>query len=134
MNCMKKICFVLNTANKDFQQYWNDCPNKPWQGQSQCRRVVILWAGVPISPVAILSWRCGLIEEGDLAYRFLFLPQKDINEWHKWLENELGDDGWLALPGDEDVVFATPDEQKWEKAALQLGVDIETYGNVVGSA
>jgi len=87
----KKICFVLNATNKDFQQYWNDSPNKPWQGQSQCRRVVILWAGVPISPAAILSWRCGLIEEVDLAYVFLFLPQKDINEWQKWLEDKLGD-------------------------------------------
>lgn len=50
------------------------------------------------------------------------------------LEQELVDDGWLALPGDEEIIFDTPDERKWEKAALQLGVDIETYGDVVGSA
>ena len=50
------------------------------------------------------------------------------------LENELGDDGWLALPGDEEVIFNTPDEKKWEKAALQLGIDISTFGDVVGSA
>lgn len=50
------------------------------------------------------------------------------------LENELADDGWLALPGDEDVIFNTPDDEKWEKAALQLGIDISTFGDVVGSA
>ena len=50
------------------------------------------------------------------------------------LEQELVDDGWLALPGDEEIIFDTPDERKWEKAALQLGVDIETYGDAVGSA
>lgn len=50
------------------------------------------------------------------------------------LENELADDGWLALPGDEEVIFNTPDDRKWEKAALQLGIDIATFGEVVGSA
>lgn len=50
------------------------------------------------------------------------------------LENELADDGWLALPGDEDVIFNTPDDRKWEEAARRLGIDIATFGNVVGSA
>jgi len=50
------------------------------------------------------------------------------------LENELADDGWLALPGDEDVIFNTPDNDKWEKAARRLGIDISTFGGVVGSA
>jgi putative transcriptional regulator len=50
------------------------------------------------------------------------------------LENELADDGWLVLPGDEEVIFNTPDEKKWEKAAQQLGIDISTFGNIVGSA
>ena len=50
------------------------------------------------------------------------------------LEKELGDDGWLTLPGDEEVIFDTPDEQKWEKAALRLGIDITTFGDVTGSA
>lgn len=50
------------------------------------------------------------------------------------LEHELGDDGWLVLPGDEEVIFNTPDDKKWEKAALQLGIDISTFGDVVGSA
>lgn len=50
------------------------------------------------------------------------------------LENELTDDGWLVLPGDAEVIFNTPDEKKWEKAALKLGIDISTFGEVVGSA
>lgn len=50
------------------------------------------------------------------------------------LETELADDGWLALPGDEKVIFNTPDKHKWSEAALQLGIDIATFGDVVGSA
>jgi putative transcriptional regulator len=50
------------------------------------------------------------------------------------LENELADDGWLTLPGDEEVIFNTPDDIKWEKAALHLGIDIATFGKEVGSA
>lgn len=50
------------------------------------------------------------------------------------LEKELADDGWLALPGDEEVIFNTPDEKKWAAAALQSGIDIATFGDVVGSA
>lgn len=50
------------------------------------------------------------------------------------LEAELADDGWLALPGDQEVIFDTPDEEKWKKAALRLGIDIATFGEVTGSA
>jgi len=50
------------------------------------------------------------------------------------LENELGDNGWLALPGDEEVIFDIPDERKWEKAASSVGVDISTFGDVMGKA
>lgn len=50
------------------------------------------------------------------------------------LENELADDGWLALPGDEGVIFDTPDGEKWQEAARRLGIDIATFDGTVGSA
>lgn len=103
----KNICFILNTGNTDFHQYWNECPIKPWQGRSTCRRLVVLWAGTPLSPISILSWRCGLIEEGDIAYRFLFLPKKKIKQWDKWLIQKLAD-------------WAKPSPEK-EKTGLRAG-------------
>lgn len=50
------------------------------------------------------------------------------------LENELTDNGWLTLPGEDDVIFHTPDSQKWKVAAQRFGIDITTYGDIVGSA
>jgi putative transcriptional regulator len=50
------------------------------------------------------------------------------------LENELGMNGWLALPAEEEVLFHTPDELKWQRAAKSHGIDIELYGDVIGSA
>jgi putative transcriptional regulator len=50
------------------------------------------------------------------------------------LENELTDNGWLMLPAEDDVIFNTPDPMKWKVAAQKHGIDITTYGDVVGSA
>ena len=50
------------------------------------------------------------------------------------LENELTDNGWLILPAEDDIMFDTPDSQKWQAAAQKFGIDITTYGDVVGSA
>jgi putative transcriptional regulator len=50
------------------------------------------------------------------------------------LENELMDNGWLMLPAEDDVIFNTPDPMKWKVAAQKFGIDIATYGDVVGSA
>jgi len=50
------------------------------------------------------------------------------------LENELTDNGWLTLPAEDDVIFNTPDHIKWKVAAKRYGIDITTYGDVVGSA
>ena len=50
------------------------------------------------------------------------------------LENELTDNGWLTLPGEDNVIFHTPDSQKWKVAAQRFGIDITTYGDIVGSA
>ncbi|MDA8164211.1 MAG: YqgE/AlgH family protein [Desulfobacteraceae bacterium] len=50
------------------------------------------------------------------------------------LENELGVNGWLNLPADDEVLFHTPDELKWQQAARKHGISIELYGDVIGSA
>jgi len=50
------------------------------------------------------------------------------------LENELRMDGWLTLPAEDEVLFDTPDDQKWHKAARKFGIDISVFGDVVGSA
>jgi len=50
------------------------------------------------------------------------------------LENELTDNGWLMLPAEDNVIFNTPDNLKWKVAAQKYGIDITTYGDVVGSA
>ena len=50
------------------------------------------------------------------------------------LEGELSDNGWLVLPGDEEILFNTPDDRKWYMAANNAGIDITTFGDISGSA
>ncbi|MDY0390222.1 YqgE/AlgH family protein [Desulfobulbus oligotrophicus] len=50
------------------------------------------------------------------------------------LEGELMDNSWLTVPGDLNVLFHTPDEQKWKKAAQIFGIDITIFGDIMGSA
>jgi len=50
------------------------------------------------------------------------------------LETELSVDGWLVLPGDDEIIFNTPDRLKWQKAAQRHGIDIAMVGDVVGTA
>lgn len=50
------------------------------------------------------------------------------------LEAELLADGWLAVPADEDIIFDVPDGEKWRSAALHYGIDISTFGDVIGYA
>jgi putative transcriptional regulator len=46
----------------------------------------------------------------------------------------LTDNGWLSLPAEDEVIFNTPDSEKWRVAAQKFGIDITTFGDVVGSA
>lgn len=50
------------------------------------------------------------------------------------LENELIMNGWLTLPAEDEVLFHTPDELKWKKAAGRFGIDIALFGDVIGTA
>ncbi|MEW6429664.1 MAG: YqgE/AlgH family protein [Thermodesulfobacteriota bacterium] len=50
------------------------------------------------------------------------------------LEEELRMDGWLTLPGENEVLFHPEDDRKWKLAARKFGIDIAVFGDVIGSA
>lgn len=50
------------------------------------------------------------------------------------LETELVDNSWLAVPGNFDILFNTPDEFKWKLAAHSFGVDITMFSDTIGNA
>lgn len=50
------------------------------------------------------------------------------------LEQELVEDGWLMVPGEDHVIFDVPDEEKWRTAAMMYGIDISVFGDIVGNA
>lgn len=73
------------------------------------------------------------IARGNGPERYLFLV--GYSGWAPGqLEDELAMSGWLVLPGIDEVIFSTPDENKWERAAALHGIDINTFGDVIGSA
>jgi len=50
------------------------------------------------------------------------------------LEAELTVNGWLTLPSQNEILFQTPDADKWKRAALQFGIDISLYTDEIGTA
>ncbi len=50
------------------------------------------------------------------------------------LEHELLDEGWLTIPSDDRIIFDVDDDDKWQLAAMQYGIDISIYGDIVGNA
>lgn len=50
------------------------------------------------------------------------------------LEYELLDEGWLAMPSDNRIIFDVDDEEKWQMAAMKYGIDISVFGDIVGNA
>ena len=89
-----------------------------------------------VSPTVCLTREPGVLEDiargkGPLKYLFLL----GYAGWAPGqLENELGMDGWLTLPAEDEVLFDTPDNEKWQKAAQKFGIDISVFGDVIGSA
>ncbi len=89
-----------------------------------------------ISPTISLSREAKLLEDiakGQGPHKYLF-----ILGYAGWgpgqLEQELVAEGWLVVPADDAIVFDVPDAEKWQRAALMYGIDISTYGDVVGNA
>lgn len=50
------------------------------------------------------------------------------------LEAELSVNGWLTLPAESSILFETPDQEKWQKAALRFGIDIALFSDQIGEA
>lgn len=50
------------------------------------------------------------------------------------LEKELQENSWLTIPADNQILFNTPIEQRWQKAAEKLGIDIAHLSSDVGHA
>ena len=50
------------------------------------------------------------------------------------LEAELAVKGWLILPAEKSILFDTPDQEKWQKAALRFGIDIALFSDQIGAA
>ena len=50
------------------------------------------------------------------------------------LEHELIDEGWLAIPGDDQIIFDVADHEKWQMAATRYGIDISIFSDTVGYA
>ncbi len=50
------------------------------------------------------------------------------------LEDEIANNTWLSCPADEQIIFNTPVEQRWEAAAKLIGVDLLLLSNDAGHA
>ncbi len=55
--------------------------------------------------------------------------------WSKGqIEHEMIANSWLNVIADDDIIFHTPSEQRWESAAMKLGIDINLISGDVGHA
>jgi len=50
------------------------------------------------------------------------------------LEKELAENSWLTIPADPDILFHTPINERWQRAAAKLGIDVWQLGPDVGHA
>ena len=50
------------------------------------------------------------------------------------LEQEMADNTWLSCPAEEQIIFNTPVEERWQAAASLIGVDLQLMSNDAGHA
>ena len=50
------------------------------------------------------------------------------------LEHELGENSWITVPADAELLFDTPLEQRWQDAAGRIGVDMARMADYSGHA
>jgi putative transcriptional regulator len=50
------------------------------------------------------------------------------------LEIEMGANAWLSVPANAAIIFDTPFEERWRKAAKLLGIDLVTISSEAGHA
>lgn len=50
------------------------------------------------------------------------------------LEEEIRENSWLSCPADEAILFHTPVENRWHRAAESMGVDVRLLSETPGHA
>ena len=50
------------------------------------------------------------------------------------LEQEMAENAWLSGPAHADILFDTPDEERWKAAAASLGIDLDLLSGEAGHA
>jgi putative transcriptional regulator len=50
------------------------------------------------------------------------------------LEQEMAENAWLTGPADPEILFRTPDEERWRAAARSLGIDLNLLSGDAGHA
>ena len=50
------------------------------------------------------------------------------------LEREISENAWLNWPADNELIFSTPIDERWSKAANLLGVDLSLLSTDAGHA
>jgi len=50
------------------------------------------------------------------------------------LEQEMVENAWLTGPAHPDILFNTPDEERWKAAAASLGIDLDLMSGEAGHA
>lgn len=50
------------------------------------------------------------------------------------LEREMRENAWLSVPTDNDIIFRTPVDERWPRAAELVGVDITMLSGPAGHA
>ena len=50
------------------------------------------------------------------------------------LENEMANNTWLSCPADEQIIFNTPIEERWQAAAKLIGIDLSLLSSDAGHA
>lgn len=50
------------------------------------------------------------------------------------LDNEIANNTWLSCPADEQIIFNSPIEERWQAAARLIGVDLSLLSNDAGHA
>ena len=64
-----------------------------------------------------------------------FLPVLGFAGWEsEQLEDEMRNNMWLSAPADSSIIFDTPIQDRWHKAASLVGIDIDTISSVAGHA
>ena len=64
-----------------------------------------------------------------------YLPVLGFSGWEsEQLEAEMQNNVWLSTPADSSIIFDTPVQDRWQKAASLVGIDIATISTVAGHA